>query len=171
MAHWRVDPDRTRFRISFRPGPPGMSVHISGVTGTFEATVDEAGRPDLSRPLTGSFAMTVDDLQLGNTLLTTAVRRWLGGSDEVAVTGRIGEISPAGDAYELVVELGLRGQTHRLAGISRTERTPEGDLVVIGGTVVDPRRLGVPIPPLVPLRSRADWTIHLGAAGDGEAVT
>jgi hypothetical protein len=162
MAAWQIDPEHTRFTVSFEPGLPGVGVHVRGFTGTFDAAIDEYGRPDFDQPVAGAFVMTVDDLQLGNRLLTTAVRSWLGNDEEIGVTGTIGEVTPYDDErHRLIVALTMRGETHRLEGRGRSELTPSGVLRVRGRSRVDPRQLGVPIPKVIRVRSIAEWDLHL----------
>lgn len=162
MSQWRIDSDATRFHISMEPGLPGVGVDVHGITGSFEATLGDDGLPRLDAPMTGEFAMTVSDLELGNALLTGAVRRWLGGDDRVAVSGRLGEIADLGDErYRVVMGVDMRGRRHRFEGRGHTSLTDAGHLRVVGRTHVDPRAIGIPLPPLVRIRSIADWDIAL----------
>lgn len=162
MSHWTIDQHRTSLRISFQPGLPGVGVHVRGVNGSFEATIDEHGRPDLDREIHGEFSVTVDDLQLGNKLLTAAVKPWLGGDDEVAIVGEIHRIEPYDDErYRMHLRMTMRGETHEIESRGRSRLTADGDLRVLGKTKVDPRDLGVPIPKVLRLRSIAEWDIHL----------
>lgn len=157
-----IDTDRTTFRITFKPGIPGLGVHITGVSGEFTATLDEHGTPDLDQPIEGSFAMRLDDLQLGNRLITAAVKGWLGGDTEVPITGRLGAVTPI-DGHHHLLELliTMQGTEHRIESRGSTEVHEDGTFVVHGTATVDPRDVGVPIPSFLGLRTRASWRIHL----------
>lgn len=160
MSRWWIDPHRTAFRVTFNL--PGLAVNIRGVTGTFLADLDERGQPDLSQPVEGDFAMTVDDLQLGNALLTKVVKRWLGDDDHVAISGWMGDVEPVGDdQYRYHLRLRLRGEEHGMQAIGRTALQPDGSVQVHGSSEVDPRQVGVPIPRAIPLRVRTSYDLRV----------
>ncbi len=162
MSRWRIDTHRTSFRVSFQPGMPGLGVQIRGVTGTLYADLDERGQPDLNQPVEGTFELTLDDLRLGNALLTRAARSWLGDEDQVAMTGWMGDVEPLGDDnYRFEVRLRMRGDEHPLEAHGRTALQPDGSVQVHGTSEVDPRRLGVALPRFVPLRCRTLWDLRV----------
>ena len=162
MSRWRIDTEATSFRITFKPGVPGVGLRVQGITGTFEATLDERGRPHLEHPVEGEFQMTVDDLSLGPPLLDRAVRGFLRGADEIAVRGWMGDVVPLGhDEYRFGIRLELRGTEDRTDAVGRTALLEDGSVKVSGTCEVDPRGLGVPLPRLLPLRCRAAWDLRI----------
>ena len=162
MSRWRIDTEQASFKVTFKPGVPGVGLRVRGITGTFEATLDERGQPDLDHPIEGEFQVTVDDLSLGPPLLDRAVRGFLGGDDEVAVRGWMGEAEPQGDdRYRFALDLELRGVEERIHAHARTALQPDGAVLVLGVSEVDPKRLGIPIPRMLPLRCKADWNLRV----------
>lgn len=162
MSRWRIDSERTSFFVSFRPGLPGLGLRVTGVTGTFEATLDARGQPHLEHPIEGEFQMTVDDLSLGPPVFSRAVGSFLGGDDEVAVRGWMGDVHPLGDdEYRFGLRLHLRGNEDTIDAVGRTALLEDGTVKVHGTSEVDPRGLGVPIPRLIPLRCRAAWDLRI----------
>lgn len=162
MSRWRIDTEQTSFRITFKPGVPGVGLRVRGITGTFEATLDERGRPHLEHPVEGEFQVTVDDLSLGPPLLDRAVRGFLRGDEAVAVKGWMGDVRPEGDdRYRFAIHLELRGVRDRIDAVGHTALQPDGTVAVHGTSEVDPKRLGVPIPRLLPLTARAAWELRI----------
>jgi hypothetical protein len=162
VSRWRIDTERTSFRITFKPGVPGVGLRVRGITGTFEATLDERGRPHLEHPVEGEFQVTVDDLSLGPPLLDRAVRGFLGGEEAVAVRGWMGDVVPEGDdQYRFGLRLELRGTQDRMDAIGRNALQADGSVQVDGTSEVDPRGLGVPLPRLLPLKCRAAWELRI----------
>ena len=162
MSRWRIDTEQASFRVSFRPGVPGVGLRVRGITGTFEATLDERGHPDLDHPVEGSFEITVDDLSLGPPLLDRAVRGFLGGDEALAASGWMGDVEPHGDdRYRFALRLVLRGVEDTVAAVGRTALQPDGTVLVSGVSEVDPKRLGIPIPRLLPLVAKADWDLRI----------
>ena len=164
MAQWLIDTEGSAFRVTFQPGLPGVGMSIKGVTGTFTADVDEAGRPDLDRPVEGTFQLTAHDLDHGHPLLGRVIRAFLDGDEEVPVHGSIGGVEALEDErLRFRLRLHLRGADHDLDAEGTTEREPDGTLVVHGTARVDPRDLGVPIPRFIPLRCISTWDLRLTA--------
>lgn len=166
MGDWVIDTDGSRFRITFQPGLPGVGLSIRGITGTFVATLDDHGRPDLDHPVAGEFEITAHDLDLGHPVLGRVVKTFLDGDDEVAAQGWIDGMEPAGggdgeDRYRIALRLHLRGHDHALDAEGTTRVEPDGSITVRGTTVVDPRDLGVPIPRFIPLRCRSAWDLRV----------
>jgi len=157
-----IDTDNSSFRVTFQPGLPGVGLSIRGVTGTFTATLDERGQPDLDQPVEGEFAMTAHDLDLGHPLLGRVVGAFLDGDDDVPVHGWMGDIEPLGDdRYRYGIRLHLRGADHEIAAEGRTTLDPDGSLRVHGTCRVDPRDVGVPIPRFIPLRCLTTWDLRV----------
>jgi hypothetical protein len=162
VSRWRIDTERASFRITFKPGVPGVGLNVRGITGTFEATLDERGRPHLDHPVEGEFQVTVDDLHLGPPILDRAVRGFLAGDEAVAVRGWMGDVRPEGDDhYRFALHLELRGIEDRIETIGRTALQPDGTVAVNGFTHVEPKRLGIPIPRLLPLTCKAHWDLRI----------
>jgi hypothetical protein len=162
VSRWRIDTEQASFKVTFKPGVPGVGLRVRGITGTFEATLDERGQPHLDHPIEGEFRVTVDDLSLGPPLLDRAVRGFLGGDDAVAVSGWMGEAEPVGDdRYRFALDLELRGVQERIHADARTALQPDGTVLVHGVSEVDPKRLGIPIPRILPLRCKADWDLRI----------
>ncbi len=162
MSRWRIDTENTSFKVTFKPGVPGVGLRVRGITGTFEATLDERGHPDLEHPVEGEFEVTVDDLSLGPPLLDRAVRGFLGGDEAIAARGWMGDVVPVGDEqYRFALRIELRGVQDRIDAIGRTELQPDGTVQVSGTSEVNPKRLGIPIPRLLPLICKAHWDLRI----------
>ena len=162
MSRWRIDPEQASFKVTFKPGVPGVGLRVRGITGAFEATLDERGQPDLDHPVEGNFEITVDDLTLGPPLLDRAVRGFLGGDDALAASGWMGDVEPEGhDRYRFALDLELRGTKTRIDALGTTALQADGTVLVKGVSEVDPKRLGIPIPRLLPLTCKADWDLRI----------
>lgn len=162
MSRWRIDTEHTSFKVTFKPGVPGVGLRVRGVTGTFEATLDDEGQPDLDLPVEGEFEVTVDDLSLGPPLLDRAVRGFLGGDEAIAARGWMGDVEPANDGqFRFALRLELRGVEDRIEALGRTALQPDGSVLVKGTSEVNPKRLGIPLPRLLPLTCKADWDLRI----------
>jgi hypothetical protein len=160
VSRWRIDTEQASFKVTFKPGVPGVGLRVRGITGTFEATLDARGQPHLEHPVEGQFHVTVDDLHLGPPILDRAVRGFLRGDEAVAVKGWMGDVQPEGDdRYRFSLRIELRGVEDRIDAVGRTALQPDGTVRVHGTSEVDPKRLGIPIPRLLPLRCKADWDL------------
>jgi hypothetical protein len=49
----------------------------------------------------------------------------------------------------------------RIEAIGRTELQPDGTVQVSGTSEVNPKRLGIPIPRLLPLTCKARWDLRI----------
>ncbi len=162
VSRWRIDTENTSFKVTFKPGVPGVGLRVRGITGTFEATLDERGHPDLAHPVEGDFEVTVDDLSLGPPILDRAVRGFLGGDEAIAARGWMGDVEPVGDdQYRFALRLELRGVQDQIDAIGRTELRPDGTVQVRGTSEVNPKRLGIPLPRLLPLTCKARWDLRI----------
>jgi hypothetical protein len=162
VSRWRIDTGNTSFKVTFKPGVPGVGLRVRGITGTFEASLDERGQPDLDLPVEGEFEVTVDDLSLGPPILDRAVRGFLGGDDAMAARGWMGDVQPEGDdRYRFKLELELRGVKDTIDAVGTTALQPDGTVKVRGTSEVNPKRLGIPIPRLLPLTCRAAWDLRI----------
>ena len=161
---YEIDSEQTRFEMGTRPGIPGLSVRISGVTGSFEATFVD-GAVDLTQPVHGEFAMHVDELRAGNAFVTAGVRQWLGREDGTAVRGEVTEVRARDDRrYDLLMRIHLLDRTVPLKGTGRVAIRPTGPIEATGVTMCDPRAFGVPLPPLLNLMVHVRWRIVLTEA-------
>lgn len=166
MTSYEIVSDETRFEMGTRPGIPGLSVHISGVQGSFEATLVD-GRIDLEQPAHGSFSLLVDELRAGNAFVTAGVRQWLGREDGTAVRGELTEVRLLDDRrYDLLMRIDIRGRAVPLKGVGRVSVRPTGLLEVAGTTMCDPRAFGVPLPPLLNLMVHVRWRLVLTESGE-----
>jgi len=161
-VRYRIDTDAASFTVRFRPGMPGVGARVSGVQGSFDATMDADGRVDLSAPVGGSFTLHIDELQMGNRVLTAATRRWLAGDDEVAVQGAIDDVRPAGDGtYQMALAMTMRHHTYHLSANGSLRATVGDNLAVTGTTEVHPSEVGVPIPRFLPPTVVVAWDLLL----------
>ena len=161
VTSYDIVSEETRFEMGTRPGIPGMSVRISGVTGTFDATI-VGGAVDLDQPAHGEFTLHVDELRAGNAFVTAGVRQWLGREDGTAVRGEVTEVRARDDRrYDLLMRIHLLGRTVPLKGTGRLSVRPTGTLEATGVTMCDPRAFGVPLPPLVNLMVHVRWRLVL----------
>jgi hypothetical protein len=65
-------------------------------------------------------------------------------------------------SYRMTLRLELMGRTHRLEATGAVQPPgPDGSVRVSGHTEVDPRRLGVPLPPVPRVACRVAWRILL----------
>lgn len=109
--------------------------------------------------------MQPNDLDLGNRVLTFAVRQWLG---DQPVHGRLGEARPVGDGdYAMGLIMAFRGAEHHLEGTSRVDPPEGGRSVLRGGMPLRLGDLGLPLPSFLLPSTRLAWAIALELL-DGE---
>ncbi len=169
MSRYEIVTEHTTFHVSTRPGMPGVGARVSGVTGQFDAAISDDGAVDLDEPVTGSFTLTVDDLETGNRLVNAGVRQFLGSRSEVAVAGRILSAKARDDGRtQLSMAVDIRHRTVKLVGMGRLRLDHEGRLEAAGDTMCDPRAFGVPLPPLVNLMVHVRWRMVLRPAEQTE---
>ncbi|MEZ5144098.1 MAG: hypothetical protein R2726_16490 [Acidimicrobiales bacterium] len=165
MTTFVIDQDTSGFSITLKPGPPGLAFDVSGVQGSFDATITADGAVDLDAPLDGRFEMDVRRLDLGNRVLTFGAKRFLsGGLDDASVVGELVEArSDDGRTFDADLVLHVRGRSIPVHGTCVFDAGPDGTLRVTGGAVCDPRAFGVALPPLVRPDAHVRWDLHLAA--------
>lgn len=165
MADYRIDTERAAFDVTTRPGVPGIGARVSGVQGSFRATIAEDGAVDLDQPIAGAFSLTVGDLRTGNQWVTARIP-WLGTSDRALMRGTITHArttaTTARDGrLELPLTIEVADRSVKLVGTGRLLVRPSGDVEAVGGTLCDPRSFGLPLPPLVNLMVFVRWRLFL----------
>ena len=112
----------------------------------------------------GSFSLRVDELDLGNRLLTFGVRQWLGSRP---VRGQLGEASPLDDGtYRMSLLMELRGHTHVLSGHGHVDPPEGGRSVLHGGMTVRPADIGLHVPGFLVPTTDLTWAIVLELLSD-----
>ncbi len=163
MARYSIDPDATRFALSFRPHLPGFGFRIGDVIGEVEATFVD-GAPDLEAPMVGEFSAVVDRILLGPGIVERTVRRAIGHHGEIVTQGRVSACRAHHEGYELDLELGMPWGSYTIASRGRVAVHDERRVMVSGRTVVHPRDVGVPIPRVIPVPTTiAAWDLMLTA--------
>jgi hypothetical protein len=164
VTSYDIVSEETRFEMGTRPGIPGLSVRISGVQGSFEATITD-GAVDLAQPAGGAFELLVDELRAGNAFVTAGVRQWLGRQDGTVVRGEVTEVRARDDRrYDVLMRIDILKRTVPLKGVGRVSVRPTGLVEVAGTTICDPRSFGVPLPPLLNLMVHVRWRLVLSAS-------
>jgi hypothetical protein len=163
MARWRIDTERASARVTFRPGIPGLGITVRGLSGEFDLTLGDDGRPDMRIPVRGEFALALADLDAGP--LTKVSRSLLSGGDQIPIHGTIRDVARTKghdhDEFGFVVDVTMRGETHSTDGIG-TSGVLDGDrLGVEGRTTVNPRAVGVPVPRIFHARGNIVWDLAL----------
>lgn len=165
MGAWIIDETRASVRISVQPLPPGLALTVRGITGTFDITLGHDNRPDLDHPITGPFALAIENLTVGPSVVTRVARSLLRQGGDVDVAGTIGGTErtrgPDDDAFRFVIDVTVRGQTDTIEGEGATGTAGPDGLRVTGRTFIDPRRLGINVPLSGRVRSLADWDLWL----------
>lgn len=163
MARWRIDTERASARVTFSPGIPGLGITVKGLSGEFDLTLGDDGRPDMSVPIRGEFALALADLDTGP--LTKVSRSLLASGDQIPIRGTIRDVARTRghghDEFGFTVEVTMRGETHATDGLG-TSGVLEGDrLRVEGRTTVNPRAVGVPVPKILRARGHIVWDLAL----------
>ena len=163
MARWRIDTERASARVTFRPGIPGLGITVRGLTGEFDLTLGDDGRPDMRVPVRGDFALALADLDTGP--LTRLSRSLLSGGDSIPIRGTIRDVSRTRghehDEFGFVVDVTMRGETHSTDGLGTSGRLDGERLHVEGRTSVNPRAVGVPVPKVLHARGHIVWDLAL----------
>ncbi|MEZ5144096.1 MAG: hypothetical protein R2726_16480 [Acidimicrobiales bacterium] len=167
MTAYDIDRERTHFSVAFRPGIKGLGARVTGVEGTFEATVDDDGVVDWDRPVHGSFTMAVRDLEMGNRFLTFGARQWLDPRRFESVRGELRDVEPNGaDGFTAGLQVYVKDMDVRIVGRGRFVVVERGRITVRGTSMVDPRAFKVMTPPFLNFMVLARWTIHLTPTAD-----
>jgi hypothetical protein len=163
VADLRIDPERSSFDVSTRPGIAGLGARVLGATGSFRLSFDRDGRVDLDQPIAGAFAITVGDLRTGNRWVTARLP-WLGIDDRAVIAGTVSEARPARDGrLDIPMMLEVGGRTVAALGTGRVDLRDDGSVEAVGGTLCDPRSFDVPLPPLINLSVFVRWRVRLDA--------
>ena len=169
MTSYAIDQDTSAFAITLRPGPPGLRIEVGGIEGSFDATITADGAVDLGAPLAGRFEVDVEQLELGNRLLTAGARRFLSsgsgaGGARATVVGELVEArSDDGRHFDADLVLRVRGREVPVTGTCTFDGGVVGTLHVTGEATCDPRALGVALPPLVRPTAHVRWDLRLAA--------
>ncbi len=104
------------------------------------------------------------DLELGNRVLTFAVRQWLAGRP---LHGRLGDTREGEDGdHVMQLVLSVRGDEHVLEGTSRVDPPAGGRAVLRGGLDLRPSDVGLPLPSRLAPATRLTWAIALELLDD-----
>ena len=169
VTSYAIDQDASAFAITLRPGPPGLRIEVGGIDGCFDATITANGTVDLDAPLAGRFEVDVEQLDLGNRLLTFGARRFLSSGNDhtgerATVVGELVEArSTDGRHFDADLVLRVRGREVPVTGTCTFDAGVVGALRVTGEATCDPRALGVALPPLVHPTAHVRWDLRLAA--------
>jgi hypothetical protein len=164
LTIYDIDRERTQFSVAFRPGIKGLGAKVTGVQGSFEATVDDDGAVDWDQPVHGAFTLAVRDLEMGNRFLTFGARQWLDPKRFEAVRGEIRDVEPAGDdGFTVGLQVFVKDMDVRIVGRGRFVVAEPGRITVRGSSMVDPRLFKVMTPPFLNFMVLVRWTIALTA--------
>lgn len=162
MTRYDVDGDTAQFRVGFRPAVPGAGASLAGIEGWFDLEIDTDGELDLTKPITGEFLTRVDKLRVGNSVVSTVARRWLGGDDEMAARGTVSDVRRRPDGrFSITLQMELRGKVYPLPCRSNFVRNKDGSLRAWGTSRFAPVDVGIPIPRLLSPRIETTWEVDL----------
>jgi len=168
VTTYAIDREGTHISVAFRPGIKGLGARVTGVEGSFEATVDDDGTVDWDAPVRGDFTMAVRDLELGNRFLTFGARQWLDPRRFESIRGELREVEPTGtDGFTAGLQVYVKDMDVRIVGRGRFVVAERGRITVRGSSMVDPRTFKVMTPPFLNFMVLARWTIALRPADDG----
>lgn len=163
MARWRIDTERASARVTFRPGIPGLGITVRGLSGEFDLTVGDDGRPDMRVPIRGDFALALADLDTGP--LTKVSKSLLASGDQIPIRGTIRDVARTKghdhDEFGFIVDVNMRGESHSTDGVGTSGRLDGDRLSVEGRTSVNPRAVGIPVPKLFRARGDIVWDLAL----------
>lgn len=161
-----VDTDRTELDVEVHPSLFGFRVRITGVHGEVEGDLRPDGTVDLSSSIGARVSLNVNELDLGNPLLTRTTRGALGLAGDGSVSASLVEVSrgdaPAADEgqsfmFTFEVESGsLRGRLEAKAVVAPND---DGSVTVTGATEFRATDFDVHLPGLGHLRGVCHWTV------------
>ncbi|MCX7621456.1 MAG: hypothetical protein N2037_11520 [Acidimicrobiales bacterium] len=166
MRPYSIVTERSSLSVSFKPAFPGLAARVTGLVGDFDVAIDDEGVIDWSQPSTGRFELRVEELSLGNRLLTMGARRWLDPERFDRIAGELLEVRPlrehAGDRrFASTVHLTLKDMDLTMAAHGRFEVELLDRITVYGRTFTDPRQFGVYLPPFLNFMVHVRWKITL----------
>jgi polyisoprenoid-binding protein YceI len=167
VSRFVVVPDGSRLSALARSSLHPFS-YRAPLLGEIEASVRD-GAFDVTAPITGALQVDLDDLRGDDPRTDSELHRRLDTQRFPRARAAVQEVTPSGgDAYRLIGELTLRGQTRPLAGDATL--TLDGDeLHAVGSLTIDLRDFGIKPPSLLILRvhPEIEIAIDLVATLDG----
>ena len=161
-----VDTDRTELDVEVHPSLFGFQVRITGLHGEIQGDLRPDGTVDLSSTVGARVSMNVNDLDLGNPLLTRTTHGALGLAGDGSVNASLVDISGAeapangpGQSFTFTfdVESGsLRGRLEASAVVAGND---DGSVTVTGATEFRAADFDVHLPGLGHLRGVCHWTV------------
>ena len=162
MATYAIDKERSSFSLRFSPSFPGMKARITGLSGTFDAAVDEDGVIDWDSPVEGTFEMHVDDISLGNRFLTFGAKQWMDPKRYDRITGEIQDVRPDGEnGFSCDVLIKLKDMEKSMTANGVFDVRTHDDITVHGKSMADPREFGVLMPPFMNFMVHVRWKIEI----------
>lgn len=161
MNRYEVDSETAEFSVRFRPAVPGAGAELAGITGWFELAIVD-GDLDLDQPVTGEFQTLMEDLRVGNAVISAIAKRWLKGDSEMAARGTVSDITRRdGGGFDMTLNMELRGRVYPIGCRSSFVENDDGSLRAWGTSRFKPADVGIPIPRLASPWIQTRWEVDL----------
>ena len=161
-----VDTDRTELDVEVHPSLFGFRVRITGLHGEVEGDLRPDGTVDLSSTIGAHVTMNINDLDLGNPLLTRTTHGALGLAGDGSVDASLVDVGesdlPAdgsGQAFTFTFEVESGNLRGRLGASARVAPNRDGSVTVAGTTEFRATDFDVHLPGLGHLRGVCHWTV------------
>ncbi|MGZ4730027.1 MAG: hypothetical protein ACXWB2_20110 [Acidimicrobiales bacterium] len=161
-----VDSDRTELDVEVHPSLFGFRVHITGLHGEVQGDLRPDGTVDLSSTVGARVSMNVNELDLGNPLLTRTTHGALGLAGDGSVTASLIEIggdeappSGRGQAFRFTFEVESGTLRGRLGARATVSSNDDGSVTVTGATEFSAADFDLHLPGLGHLRGVCHWTV------------
>ncbi len=153
--------------LRFQPSVPGMRARITGMGGSFHATVAEDGTVDWDAPVSGRFELKVADISLGNRFLTGGAKLFLDPKRYESISGELLGIEPDGvTGFKTMVRISIKDLDVTVAANGVFDVRAHDDITVHGRTISDPKDFGVIMPPFLNFLVHVKWKIELGLTSE-----
>jgi len=162
LSRYEIDGETAEFSVGFRPRVPGAGAELAGITGWFELAIDEDGDIDLDQPVSGEFITLVDELHVGNAVVSAVARFWLRGDSEMAARGSVSNIERREDGkFDMTLHMEIRDSVYALPCRSSFVAHDDGSLRAWGSSRFSASDVGIPIPKLASPTIETRWEVDL----------
>ncbi len=153
-SRYTFDAERSCVWVDARSNLHPLQTETRGLEGWVEMVADPNGAVDLSHPVSGELALSVDRLTSGNQLYDRELKRRIDAKKYPTITGRITDFTATGETgrYLVVGDLSFHGQTRTFEHDMSIEFRGGTAIAMKGDYVFDIREFGMKPPSMLMLK-------------------
>jgi len=168
LHRFHFDATRSCVWVDARSNLHPIRTETRGLEGWVEVTLLPTGGLDLTHPVTGELALSVDRLTSGNLLYDRELRRRIDARKYPTITGRITsfDATPAEDCYLVGGDLSFHGRTRHFAHEMTIGIDGRSSIEMQGDYVFDIREFGMTPPSMLMLKVYPEVAVRVALFGD-----